>query len=170
CALHGRIAATLESQFAEIAESQPEVLAHHCTEAGLIEKAAGLWGKAGRRSLARAALLEGAEQLKNALDQIATLPITPALRREEIKLEVAFGNALAFMGDFVGSKKHYDRALAIYDPAEHRPLTTRHGRDVGVFLLSVRSHNLWNLGYPTASQNEGKRAVNEAREIAHAAR
>ena len=93
-ALHARIAETLESQFADIAESQPELLARHCTEAGLIEKAAGLWGKAGQRSLARAALLEGAEQLKRALDQIATLPATPALRREEIKLEVAFANAL----------------------------------------------------------------------------
>ena len=39
-ALHARIAETLESQFAEIAESQPELLARHCTEAGLIEKAA----------------------------------------------------------------------------------------------------------------------------------
>ena len=46
-ALHARIAETLESQFAEIAESQPELLARHCTEAGLIEKAAGLWGKGG---------------------------------------------------------------------------------------------------------------------------
>ena len=36
--LHARIAKTLENQFAEIAESQPELLAHHCTEAGLIEK------------------------------------------------------------------------------------------------------------------------------------
>jgi predicted ATPase len=134
-ALHARIAETLESQFADIAETQPEVLAHHCTDAGLIEKAAGLWGKAGQRSLARAAFLEGAEQLKRALDQIATLPTTPDLRREEIKLEVAFGNALALMGDFVGGKEHYDRALAIYDPAEHRALTTRSGRDVGVFLL-----------------------------------
>ena len=44
-ALHARIADTFESQFAEIAESQPELLARHCTEAGLIEKAAGLWGK-----------------------------------------------------------------------------------------------------------------------------
>ena len=46
-ALHARIAETLESQFAEIAENQPELLARHCTEAGLIEKAVGLWGKAG---------------------------------------------------------------------------------------------------------------------------
>ena len=46
-ALHARIADTLESQFADIAEGQPELLARHYTEAGLIEKAAGLWGKAG---------------------------------------------------------------------------------------------------------------------------
>ena len=88
-ALHARIAETLESQFAEIAESQPEILARHCTEAGLIEKAAGLWGKAGQRSLARSALVEAAAQLTRALDQIATLPGTAALRREQIKLQVA---------------------------------------------------------------------------------
>ena len=87
--LHARIADTIESQFPEIAERQPELLARHCTEAGLIEKAAGLWGKAGQRSLARSALVEAAEQLIRALDQIAALPSTPALRREQIKLQVA---------------------------------------------------------------------------------
>jgi predicted ATPase len=46
-ALHARIADTLENQFADIAENQPELLARHCTEAGLIDKAAHLWGKAG---------------------------------------------------------------------------------------------------------------------------
>jgi class 3 adenylate cyclase len=50
-ALHARIAEALESQFTNIAESQPELLARHCTEAGLIEKAVGLWAKAGQRSL-----------------------------------------------------------------------------------------------------------------------
>ena len=79
-ALHARIAETLEGQFADIAESQPELLARHYTEAGLIEKAVSFWGTAGQRSLARSALLEGAEQLKRALDQIATLPATPDLR------------------------------------------------------------------------------------------
>ena len=88
-ALHARIAQTLESQFVEIAESQPELLARHSNEAGLIEKAAGLWGKAGLRSLERSALVEALEQLMRALNQIATLPGTPALRREEIKLQVA---------------------------------------------------------------------------------
>jgi predicted ATPase len=85
-ALHARIADALERQFAEIAEGQPEVLARHCTEAGLIDKAAGLWGKAGLRSLERSALVEALEQLTRALNQIATLPSTPALRRDEIKL------------------------------------------------------------------------------------
>ena len=167
-ALHARIAETLEGRFADIAETQPELLARHYTEAGLIEKAAGLWGKAGQRSLARAALLEGAEQLRRALDQIATLPGTAALRREEIKLRVAFANALALTGDPVDGKEHYDRALAIYDPAEHRPIATRSGRDVGVTLLSFRSACLWILGYPVASRIDVERAVKNARETGQA--
>ena len=168
-ALHTRIAEILESQFAEVAENRPELLARHCTEAGLIEKAAKLWGTAGQRSMARAALFEAAEQLKRALDQIATLPATPGLRREEIKIQLAFGNALTLMGDHVKGKEHFDRALAIYDPAEHRPVTTRSGRDVGVTLRSVRSGCLWQLGYPEASRNEGEQAVKEAREIGQVA-
>jgi predicted ATPase len=155
--LHARIAETLDGQFAEIADNQPELLARHCSEAGLIEKAVALWGKAGQRSLARAALLEGTQQLKRALDQIATLPSTPDLRREEFRLEVAFANALALTGDLVGGKEHYDRALAIYDAAEHRPVTTRSGRDVGVALLSSRSGCVWLLGYPTAMRNDAER-------------
>ena len=86
--LHARIAEVLESQFADIAQSQPELLARHCTEAGQIEKAAGLWANAGQRSLERSALVEAAEQLTRALAQIAVLPATPALRREQIKLQV----------------------------------------------------------------------------------
>jgi predicted ATPase len=88
-ALHARIAETLERGCPDIAENQPEILAHHCTEAGLAEKAASLWGKAGQRSLARSALVEAAAQFTRALDQIATLPATPGLRREQIKLQVA---------------------------------------------------------------------------------
>ena len=88
-ALHARIAGTLEDQFAEIAENQPELLARHCTEAALIEKAASFWGKAGQRSVARSALVEAIEQLTRALAQIASLPTTPALRREQIRLQVA---------------------------------------------------------------------------------
>jgi class 3 adenylate cyclase len=93
-ALHARIAETLESSFADIAENQPEITARHCTDAGLTEKAASLWGKAGLRSLERSALVEAVEQLTRALDQIATQPGTRVLRREQIKLQVGLMNAL----------------------------------------------------------------------------
>ena len=70
--LHARIAETLESKFDEIAENKPEVLARHWAEAGDIERAAALWGKAGRRSAERSALVEATEQLRRALDLIAS--------------------------------------------------------------------------------------------------
>ena len=119
-ALHARIAETLESQFAEIAESQPELLARHCTEAGLIEKAAGLWGKAGQRSLERSALVEAVEQLTRALDQIATLPATPALRREQIKLQVALITPLIHVKGYAApeTKAAAERARLLIEQAE----------------------------------------------------
>ena len=119
-ALHARIADTLESQFAEIAENQPEVLARHCTEAGLIEKAAGLWGKAGQRSLARSALVEAVEQLTRALAQIATLPATPALRREQIKLQVALITPLIHVKGYAApeTKAAVERARLLIEQAE----------------------------------------------------
>jgi predicted ATPase len=119
-ALHARIAEILESQFAEIAERQPELLARHCTEAGLIEKAAGLWGKAGQRSLGRSALVEAAAQFTRALDQIAVLPATPALRREQIKLQVALINPLMHVKGHAApeTKAAAERARLLIEQAE----------------------------------------------------
>jgi class 3 adenylate cyclase/predicted ATPase len=257
-ALHARIAETLESQFAEIAERQPELLARHCSEAGLIEKAAGLWGKAGQRSLERSALMEAAAQLTQALDQIATLPATPALRRERINLQVALitpllhvkghaapetrsaaerarllieqaealgeppedplllfsvlygfwvanfsafngdvcrdlaaqflalaekqraivplmighrimGNSLLLTGDFAQARAHYDKGIALYEPAEHSSRAMRFGQDLGVTILSFRSLALWVLGYPEAALADTNHALKDAREIGHAA-
>src|SRR5207249_3602703 len=138
------------------------------TQAGMTEAAIGWWRTAGQRSLARSALVEGFAQLKRALDQIAILPATTELRREEIKLEVAFANALALSGDLVSGKEHYDRALAIYDPVEHGPLTARSGRDIGVALLASRAGCMWLLGYPAASRKDAERAVMTARETGQA--
>ena len=119
-ALHARIAETLEDQFAEIAENQPELLARHCTEAGLTEKAAGLWGKAGRRSLERSALVEAVAQLTRALDQIETLPVTPALRHEQIKLQVALINPLFHVKGYAApeTKAAAERARLLIEQAE----------------------------------------------------
>jgi class 3 adenylate cyclase len=119
-ALHTRIAETLESQFTDIAESQPELLAHHCTEAGQIEKAVGLWGKAGQRSLQRSALMEALEQVNRALDQIATLPSTPALRRTEINLQVALITPLRHVKGYAApeTKAAVEQARLLIEQAE----------------------------------------------------
>jgi predicted ATPase len=88
-ALHRRIADILEREFTEIAERQPELLARHYAEAGLSEKAARLWGKAGTQSLERSALVEAIEQMSRALALIAALPATTALRRDQLRLQAA---------------------------------------------------------------------------------
>src|SRR5215469_15713773 len=125
--LHARIAETIASKFAESAENRPELLARHWTEAGLIEKAASFWGKAGQRSLARSALVEAAEQLTRALDQIATFPGTPVVRAEQIKLQLALVNALMHVKGYAApepkaaveqARQFIERAEALREPPE----------------------------------------------------
>jgi predicted ATPase len=119
-ALHARIVATLESQFADIVERQPEVMARHCTEAGLIERAAHLWGKAGQRSLNRSALIEAVEQLSRALAHIAALPSNAELRREQIGLQVALINPLMHVKGYAApeTKEAAERARGLIEQAE----------------------------------------------------
>jgi class 3 adenylate cyclase/predicted ATPase len=119
-ALHARIAETLEGGFPDVVERQPELLAHHCTEGGLIEQAATLWGKAGQRSLERSALVEAAEQLARALAQIALLPGTPARRREEIMLQIALITPLMHIKGYAApeTKAAAERARELIEQAE----------------------------------------------------
>jgi class 3 adenylate cyclase/predicted ATPase len=93
--LHGRIATTLEKQFPEIGETQPEVLARHCAEAGLLEKAVDYWLKAGRQAIARWAMTEAAAQLRKGLDLLPGLPDGPARQERELDLQIELGHALA---------------------------------------------------------------------------
>ncbi len=256
--LHFRIAKAIETEFPEIAQSRPELLAHHCTEGGLVERAAMLWGEVGQRSLASSALVEAASQLNRALGLIASLPGTPALRRAQIKFQVelvtmlmhvkgygapdtkkaaddarslienaeALGeppedplllfsvlygfwvvNVAAFdggaareiaaqflalagrqrmtgplmlahrmmgmtmmsTGDLADGRAHLDRALALYDPAEHRTLATRFGTDARVAILEWRSRTLWLQGYPDAALKDVDESFRGAREIGQAA-
>jgi class 3 adenylate cyclase/predicted ATPase len=120
-ALHARIAETLETQFAEIAENQPELLARHCTEAGLVNKAAGLWGKAGLRSSERSALVEAVKQLRRALDQIEPLSADPASRRERLKLQVAIIAPLIHVKGYASeeTKAAVERAHRLIEEAEN---------------------------------------------------
>jgi class 3 adenylate cyclase/predicted ATPase len=256
--LHCRVGETLRDDFAATCAAVPELLAHHFTQAGLTEAAIEWWGKAGQRSLERSALVEAAEQFTRALDQIASLPGTPALRREQIRLQVAqitplvhvrgfaapetmaaaeqayaliqqaemlgehhedplllfsvlysfwihnyvafngkvmrelarqfltladknpstaplmigsrlMGTSLMTTGDIVGSLPHYNRALALYNPAEHRSLATHFGLDAAVSGLGFRSQTFWLLGYPDAALANAEDCLRNAREFGQAA-
>jgi class 3 adenylate cyclase/predicted ATPase len=84
--LHARIAEALAAHSPELMDSQPEIFAQHYTEAGLVEKSVTCWGKAGRRSVVRAATSEAATQFQKALDQLALLPDGPERQRQELEL------------------------------------------------------------------------------------
>jgi predicted ATPase len=92
--LHARIAMVLEQRFPEDVEQQPEILAQHCTLAGLNERAIGYWSRAGRKSLARSAMVEAAAQFQKGLDLLPGLPDGPDRERQELELQSALGRAL----------------------------------------------------------------------------
>ena len=92
-ALHVRIAETLENQFPEIAESQPEQLAQHCAEAGQINEAIDYWTKAGQTSLARSAMVEATRQVQKGLALLSGLVETPERQRKELALQTVLGVA-----------------------------------------------------------------------------
>jgi predicted ATPase/class 3 adenylate cyclase len=256
-ALHRRVAEALRDDLAA-AGTQPELLAHHFTQAGMTEAAIEWWGKAGQRSLERSALAEAIEHFMRAQAQIATLPSAPDLRRQEIKFQVALitplihvkgyaapetkaaaerarqlieqaealgeppedplllfsalyglwaANFVAFNGDvmhelaaqvwtlaekhgaavplMIGhrlmgttllcaghigeARAHYDQAVALYVPVEHRHLATRFGQDIRVAILSYRSLALWMLGHIEAALADTNQALKDAREIGQTA-
>jgi class 3 adenylate cyclase/predicted ATPase len=92
---HQRIAQVLESAFPETAETQPELLAYHYTEAGLNEPAIGYWQRAGARALQRSANPEAVLHLTRGLHLLATLPETPGRDQQELDLQIALAQALA---------------------------------------------------------------------------
>jgi class 3 adenylate cyclase/tetratricopeptide (TPR) repeat protein len=92
--LHGRIATTLESQFAEIVTAQPQLMAQHCAQAGLNEKAVGYWLKAGQQAVARSAITEAVAQLQKGLDLLASRPDGDWRRQQELELRLALARAL----------------------------------------------------------------------------
>jgi predicted ATPase len=91
---HARIARVLEEEFSETAESEPELLARHYTEAGLAEPAIDHWHEAGRRAMQRSANIEAEDHLRKGLEVVDSLPETPERRRREIALLNALGVCL----------------------------------------------------------------------------
>jgi predicted ATPase len=91
---HQQIAQVLEGQFPETAEAEPELLAHHCTEAGLTEQAVDYWQKAGQRAGERSAHVEAIAHLRQGLALLETLPETPQRLQRAVDMHIALGAAL----------------------------------------------------------------------------
>jgi predicted ATPase len=79
------------------------------------------------------------------------------------------GISLTCTGDLQEGRAHLDRAIALYDPVEHRPLAMRFGVDVRIAVLSYRSRALWLLGYPEAALADSDQALSVARETGQVA-
>src|SRR5262249_21755338 len=91
---HQRIAQVVEASFPEVSETQPELVAHHYTEAGLGAQAIPYWQQAGQQALQRSANLEAVRHLTIGLGLLAPLPDTPARAQQELDLQLALGTAL----------------------------------------------------------------------------
>jgi len=91
---HQRIAQVLEAQFLETVETQPELLAHHYTEAGLIAQAVPYWQRAGQQASDRSAHLEAVSHFTTGLELLKTLPETPEHTQHSLTLHIALGTAL----------------------------------------------------------------------------
>ena len=90
---HAQLAQALAAH-PEMVETQPELLAHHTTEAGLAAQAVGYWQRAGERSTARSAYVEAVAHLTKGLEVLQTLPDTPARAQQELDMQIALGQAL----------------------------------------------------------------------------
>jgi predicted ATPase/class 3 adenylate cyclase len=112
---HQRIAQVLEAQFPESATTQPELLAHHYTEAGLPEKAIHYRQRAGQHALQRSANLEAIQHLTQGLGLLATLPETRARAQQELDVQLALGSALIASkgGSSLEAEQTYTRARAL---------------------------------------------------------
>jgi predicted ATPase len=122
---HQCIAQVLEAQFPETTETQPELLAHHFTHAGLHEQAVEYWYKGGQRASARSAPREALNHLYKGLEVLTALSDTPDRTRQELRFSLALGPSLIAIHGYAAPEladyHRHTQALCqrIDDPAQH---------------------------------------------------
>jgi class 3 adenylate cyclase/predicted ATPase len=135
--LHARIAGVLEQRFPEVVEAEPELLAHHLTEAGMTDPAIDYWLKAGERAIRGSANLEAVSHLRRGLELVETLPDTLARAQKELLLQAPLGATLTATKGYtaVETKAAYTRA---YELCRHG------GQTEQVFQVL---YGVWNFLY-----------------------
>jgi class 3 adenylate cyclase/predicted ATPase len=112
---HQQIARAIEERLPETIETQPELLAHHYSEAGLTEQALPYWQEAGQRAVQRSANVEAISHLRRGLALLRTLPGSPERARRELALLIALGVPLRATKGFGAPEvgEAYGRALEL---------------------------------------------------------
>jgi TOMM system kinase/cyclase fusion protein len=152
---HQRIAQILEERFPEAVVTQPELLAHHYTEAGLQAQAIPYWQQAGQRAIQRSANLEAIGHLTKGLEVLTTLPDSPERLQHELDLQITLGPALMVVKGYAAPEVQqvYERARELCRHVEETPQLSqvlwglsyfyllraafRTAREVGEQLLSL---------------------------------
>jgi predicted ATPase len=147
-AFHARIHAALQERDPELSRSQPEVLAHHCTRAGLLEQAIPLWLAAADRAIEASAHAEAVAHIDKAVQLQAQLPDSAERRRDAITLQVRLGVSLAALRGYAA-----DAVGQAYGQARAQAAANAHCQD----LLLPAHYGLWRFhlmraDYPRARQ------------------
>jgi predicted ATPase/class 3 adenylate cyclase len=109
---HQQIAQVLEARFPDTRETQPELLAHHYTEAGLSAQAISYWQRAGQRAVERSANVEAISHFAKGLEVLRTLPESPERTQHELTLQLALGEPLSMLKGYTAPEveQTYSRA------------------------------------------------------------
>jgi predicted ATPase len=149
---HQRIAQVLEAQFPDTAQTQPELVAHHYTEAGLNVHAVPYWQRAGQRASERSAYVEAIAHLTQGLALLEPLPDTPERARQELVVQMTLGPVL--MASKGGGAPEVER---VYTRA--RELCERVGEPSELFRV------LWGVWYVYNLRGEQQRALELGEEL-----
>ncbi|TMA51527.1 MAG: hypothetical protein E6J80_13380, partial [Deltaproteobacteria bacterium] len=148
--LHQQVARVLEEQFPQTVEAQPELVAHHYTEAGLLEQAIPYWQQAGQCAAQRSAHTEAVSHFTKGLELLKTLPDTPERVQQELALQITLGASLVRIKGHAAPdvERTYARARALC-------------QQVGDFSqLSRVLTGLWGL-YTNLAEHKAAQALGE---------
>jgi tetratricopeptide (TPR) repeat protein len=154
---HQRIAQVVAAQFPETAETQPELLAHHYTEAGCHAQAIPYWQQAGHRAVRRSAYREAAACYEQALEALQQLPGGREAPVEAIDLRLHLRNVLLPLGEQERILEHLRVAATLAEAVQDQP---RLGW-VTIYMTSC----YYNLGQPEHAIETGERALAMAKTL-----
>jgi predicted ATPase len=120
---HLQIVQVLETQFPEIADAQPHILAHHYTEANLRKQAIPYWHRAGEKAVQRSANAEAVSHFTKGLELLKTMPESPERFQQELGLQLALGTPLIATKGFAAPEvgRVYARARELCQQAGEAP-------------------------------------------------